>query len=288
MAYVAIHQNPLEWIDTCCEATEAINEAKTESNLLHDGMSNSNGPNMWKVIQSLNGTLDANSTNDAMSHNGRTFTRIKTKANIFVDYYAKVSKLNMSKADRDLNRHFKKQLDTPSINKIKCCAPLQMGEFLSAIEKMKSKGVAGLEKIPLSFHKSLGPLALLKFLSIFNSSFSLAHCPRIWRVAIIIPLLADGKSSCEVASFYTNSLTFCVVKLFERILADRLDYIAEKKNLFAWSQARFRKGRSCKDQITQIVQAREDSFQQRPLQSSVLTLFDISKAYDTVWRKASA
>ena len=151
-----------------------------------------------------------------------------------------------------------------------------MGEFLSAIEKMKSKGVAGLEKIPLSFHKSLGPLALQNLLSIFNSSFSLAHCPRIWRVAIIIPLLTDGKSSCEVASFYPNSLTFCVVKLFERILADRLDYI---------SQARFRKGRSCKDQITQIVQAREDSFQQPPMQSSVLTLLDISKAYDTVWRK---
>ena len=51
MAYVAIHQNPQEWIDTCREATEAINEAKTESNLLHDAMSNSNGPNMWKVIQ---------------------------------------------------------------------------------------------------------------------------------------------------------------------------------------------------------------------------------------------
>ena len=224
----------------------------------------------------LNGTLDANSTNEAMSHNGRTFTRIKTKANIFVDYSAKVSKLNISKTDRDLNRHFKKQLDAPSINKIKCCAPLQMGEFLSAIEKMKSKGVAGLEKIPLSFHKSLGPLALQNLLSIFNSSFSLAHCPRIWRVATIIPLLTDGKSSCEVASFYPNSLTFCVVKLFERILADRLDYI---------SQARFRKGRSCKDQITQIVQAREDSFQQPPMQSSVLTLLDISKAYDTVWRK---
>ena len=59
----------------------------------------------------------------------------------------------------------------------------------------------------------------------------------------------------------------------------------EKKNLFGRSQAGFRKGRSCEDQITQIVQAREDSFQQPPMQSSVLTLLDISKAYDTVWRK---
>ena len=71
-----IHQNRQEWIDACREATEAINEAKSESwkDLLQGAMSNSNGPNMWKVIQSLNGTPDANSPNEAMSYNGWTIT----------------------------------------------------------------------------------------------------------------------------------------------------------------------------------------------------------------------
>ena len=56
-----IHQNHQEWIDACREATEAINEAKSESwkDLLQGAMSNSDGPNMWKVIQGLNGTPDA-------------------------------------------------------------------------------------------------------------------------------------------------------------------------------------------------------------------------------------
>ena len=78
-----IHQNRQEWIDACREANKAINEAKTESwkNLLQDAMSNSDDPNMWKVIQGLNGTPDANSPNEAMSHNGRTITDIKSKAN---------------------------------------------------------------------------------------------------------------------------------------------------------------------------------------------------------------
>ena len=64
-----IHQNCQEWIDACREATEAINKAKTESwkNLLQDVMSNSDGPNMWKVVQGLNGTPDANSPNEAES-----------------------------------------------------------------------------------------------------------------------------------------------------------------------------------------------------------------------------
>ena len=108
---------------------------------------------------------------------------------------------------------------------------------------------------------------------------------RIWRVATIIPLLKAGKSPSEVASLPPISLTSCVVKLLERIKADRLYYIAETNNMFSRFQADFRKGRSCEDQITRIVQAIEDGFQQRPMQRSFLTLLDFSKAYDTVWRE---
>ena len=98
---------------------------------------------------------------------------------------------------------------------------------------MKGKGAAGPDNIPSSFLKSLGPLALQELLSIFNSLFSLAHCLRIWRVAIIIPLLKAKKSPNELASFCPISLTSCVVKLLERILADRLYYIVETNNMFS-------------------------------------------------------
>ena len=150
---------------------------------------------------------------------------------------------------------------------------------------MKGKGAAGPDNIPPSFLKSLGPLALQKLLSIFNSSFSLAHCPRIWRVATIIPFLKTGKSAREVDSSCPINLTSCVVKLLERVIAGRLYYIAETKNMISRFQAGFRKGWRCEDQITSIVQAIEDGFQQRPMQRSILTLLDFSKAYDSVWRE---
>ena len=160
-----------------------------------------------------------------------------------------------------------------------------MSELQSAIKRMKGKGAAGPDNIPPSFLKSLGPLSLQELLSIFNLSFSLAHCPQIWRVATIIPLLKAGKSPSEVASFRPISLTSCVVKLLERILANRLYYIVKTNNMFSRFQAGFCKGRSCEDQITRIFQAIEDGFQQRPMKRSVLTLLDFSKAYDTVWRE---
>ena len=235
-----IHQNRQKWIHACREATEAINEAKTESwkGFLQDAMSNFDSPNMWKVIQGLNGTPDANSPNEAMSHNGRTITDIKSKANVFINHYARVSKLNMSQSDRDTNRQFKKRIKVPSADD-ESCAPLLMSELQSAIKKMKGKGAAGPDNIPPSFLKSLGPLALQELLSIFNSSFSLPHCPWIWRVATIIPLLKAGKSPSEVASFLPISLTSSAVKLLECILADRPYYLAKTNNMISRFQASF-------------------------------------------------
>ena len=97
-----------------------------------------------------------------------------------------------------------------------------------------------------------------------------------------VHILRAGKSPSEVASFCPISLT-CVVKFLERILTDCLYYIAKTKNLFSRFQVGFRKGRSCEDQITWIVQAIKDGFQQFPMQHSLL--LDFSKACNTVWRE---
>ena len=118
-----IHQNRQAWINACCEATEAINEAKAESwkDLLQDRMSNSDGPNMQKVIQGLNGTTDANSLIETTSHDGRTITDIKSKTSIFINQYARVGKLNISQFDRDINRQFKKRLKPPFVGNESWC-----------------------------------------------------------------------------------------------------------------------------------------------------------------------
>ena len=126
---------------------------------------------------------------------------------------------------------------------------------------MKRKGATGPDDISLTFLKSLGLLVLQELLSIFNASFHLADCPRIWRVAIIIPLLNAAKSPSHVASFWSISLTPCIIKLLERIIGDWLYYITEFNNLFSRFQAGFFKGRSCKNQILRTDQAIEDRLQ---------------------------
>ena len=111
--YWKTHQNQQEWIDACPKATKAINKAKTESwkDLLQEAMTNSDGPNIWKVIQVLNTTPGANSANESISHISHTISNIKSKANVFISHYATVSRLNMLRTDQNLNCQFKKQLN---------------------------------------------------------------------------------------------------------------------------------------------------------------------------------
>ena len=174
-------------------------------------MSNADSPNVWKVIRGLSGTLDTNPPNVAMSQNSCTITNTKSKANIFINHYSRVSKLHTTKEDRDLNCLLRKRLNTPSADN-ESCTFANISELLSAIQKMKHKGAACPDEIPPTFLKLLGPLALQELLSIFNASLHLVDCPRIWRVSIIIPLLKAGKSRSDVAYFRPISLTSCIVK----------------------------------------------------------------------------
>ena len=150
---------------------------------------------------------------------------------------------------------------------------------------MKRKGAQGPDDIPPTFLKELGPKALEELLQIFNICFRTASCPQVWRLATILPLLKAGKVASILASFRPISLTSCVSKCFERMLAERLYHLAETKGIFDNQQAGFRKGRGCDDQIARIIQAIQDGFNEKKMKRSVLVLLDFSKAYDTVWRE---
>ena len=95
-------------------------------------MSNAHGPDVWKVIWGLNGTPDTNLPNEAMSHNGRTINDTKFRANIFINHYARVSKLHMTKEDCDLNPFLKKPLNAPSVDN-ESCTSINMSKILSTV-----------------------------------------------------------------------------------------------------------------------------------------------------------
>ena len=93
-----------------------------------------------------------------------------------------------------------------------------------------------------------------------------------------------GKPLDSPASFQSTSLTFCVSKLFERIILSRLLFFLESKSILSFRQAGFRPGRSTLDQILFLSQSISDGFNKpRPGSQTILSTIDFLKAFDSVW-----
>ena len=84
-------------------------------------------------------------------------------------------------------------------------------------------------------------------------------------------------------SFQPIFLTFCVSKLFERIILSRLLFFLESNSILSPGQADFRPGRSSLDQIVYLSQSISNGFNKsRRGSRTILSTIDFSKAFDSV------
>ena len=89
------------------------------------------------------------------------------------------------------------------------------------------------------------------------------------------------------ASFRPISHTYCVSKLFERIILSSLLFFLESNSILSPRQAGVRPGRSTLDQILYLSQSISDVFNKhRPGSRMILSTIDFSKAFDSVWHPA--
>ena len=96
-----------------------------------------------------------------------------------------------------------------------------------------------------------------------------------------------GKPLDFPASFRPISLTFCVSKLFERIIPSRLLFYLESNSILSPCQAGFHPGRSTLDQILFLSWSISDGFNKpRPGPRTILSTIHFSKTFDSVWRPA--
>ena len=271
----------------CAEAQELIGEAKNKAweDYLSEVEFSVDPSEMWRVIRSLSGTPESLAPNEALIVKGKVITSNPKKADAFAKHYAEVSRLEFSKEERSRNRLVRKRMGRIIDKKEECCNDFSLAEMETALKFMKTKGAPGSNDIPPSFLKNLGPKASQKLLDILNESFRTGVVPRIWRHAVIIPIIKAGKPGSQLSSYRPISLTSCVVKLLERMLCSRLYYLAETRGWICSAQAGFRKNKSTEDQVLRITQHVSDGFQSKPAKRTVLAMIDYSKAYDRVWRQ---
>ncbi len=172
---------------------------------------------------------------------------------------AAANRLRFNKEERNRIRQLKSTLKSPTAGE-SCCAALRMEELDEAIRQMCNQGTRGPDDFPLTFLKAPGPRARQELLDIFNFSFSTGRSPQIWKIAIILPLKKAEKTSGCIPPYRPVSLRSCLAKPLERILHNRLYYLAETRDWLCTEQAGFRKSRSCEDQILSLTQSINDGY----------------------------
>ena len=164
---------------------------------------------------------------------------------------------------------------------------LDLEELERAIEESKRGKATGEDDIKNEMIKHLGTKGKEMLLCIMKKYWrGEATISQIWRTSIIRPFLKECKNPAATESCRLISLTSCVGKLMEKIIADRLMYHLEKRNLLNGNQAGFRSNRSTIDQVLKLSQSATDKMQNREKDSATLCCFiDYKKAFDKVWRE---
>ena len=107
--------------------------------------------------------------------------------------------------------------------------------------------------------------------------------PRIWKSAIITPILKSGKEKQNPNSYRPISLTSHLGKVYERIIKMRLTHYCEKNNTIPKCQAGFMKGRGVSDHLAKFSAKVRRARARKKLLFTVF--FDVRRAYDTVWHR---
>ena len=116
---------------------------------------------------------------------------------------------------------------------------------------------------------------------LFTSSIQLGHNPTAWKLATLHMLLKPDKLPSLTKSYRPISLISSIMKLFERVIEQRLRSHLEHIGFINKHQSGFRKAKSTDDHLFRLSQSIMESFNRE--EHVVAAFLDVQKAFDNVW-----
>ena len=231
---------------------------------------------LWRLVRSLHSNLSAPApTHEAiLKPNSTKIPSPKEQANIIIDHYASISRLEHRPQDRVI----RKQLHSTRISED---LPPQFTPNMvkTAIKQSGSSKARGPDNISYAHLKHLGPIALNALTEVFNLSLKTNSIPTIWKTATIIPILKPGKEPTKAASYRPISLLSNISKVLERLVLARITPDLP----LSPTQHGFRSQHSTSTLLTNLSQQiLQDLNNSKPAPRTIVAAIDISKAFDTV------
>ena len=129
-----------------------------------------------------------------------------------------------------------------------------------------------------------GPNLWSKLLKIFNNCLQNGTFPQIWNFANICPIPKPGKIHSDPKNYRPIAISSCLGRLFEKILAKRLQHFCINNKIFNNNQCGFQINRSTDDILTSFLMDGYTALNKNSIMDCIFT--DFSKAYDSIWHNA--
>ena len=121
-------------------------------------------------------------------------------------------------------------------------------DLIDAIDEIDEHSSCGDHDIPAIVLKRCKDPLSTPIMMIWKESVNTGQIPQRYKEQMIVPIHKKGSKACT-ANYRPVSLTSHVMKIFERVVRQRIVDHLEDNNLITNSQHGFRKGRSCLSQL---------------------------------------
>lgn len=157
--------------------------------------------------------------------------------------------------------------------------PFSYDELCAALNHLKDSA-PGLDGIPYSFICRSSPSTKKYFVSILNKIYEKCDFPDVWKHQIIIPILKPGKNPTSPLSYRPIALSSVMIKVFENLLKNRLEWLLEQRRMLSNTQFGFRKGFGTTHSLSIFTTDIRLAFSRK--EDLIGVFLDITGAYDNV------
>jgi len=165
--------------------------------------------------------------------------------------------------------------------------PITHEELKKAIFSLKKKSSPGIDGITIELIQVAYNTLAEPLLKLFNACLNSGHYPAAWKAAKVTVLRKPGKEP-NVYKTAKGHRPISVLnvkgKIFEKILHERMTWMAKQQKWFGYSQHGFKEGKSTETAMHALSKLVEENMQKKEF-TTVLFL-DISGAFDCAWPAA--
>ena len=154
-------------------------------------------------------------------------------------------------------------------------------EVIAALRDIKPKKAAGHDAIPGIIFQQANSVLLPYLKHIFDVCFVQGLFPTSWRVAKIVFIKKPDRGGREVRDYRPISLLPIMGKLYEKIMYNRLSWLAEQHNWIDEHQFGFRKGTGAEHAAFRLSNLVSSAFKRK--KELAACFLDISGAFNEIW-----